>query len=337
MLIAVLLFSLFPYVLAIGNADKGPFLFIALIELSGAVIGLVFLIWFHRTKKNQTAKETLRAIYPKIYTKGFLLLSISRFSGVFFAMSLAYINVAVASILMATEAVIMAAFSARLFSKVGRYQKITAQKWSLLALAFIGVGFVLVSRSENFGEIMRDLTNQGAIVGILLVLLSALTVGMGTPYSLKLGSDISKEASGGLTDEFFFTMAILVATWFVGSLVFIILAHTANESITDINIYPAVGYGCLAFLGAALSRSAFMKTTNLGISAIRYLIPLLSLIWLGLSGLLNVPHFDWLIIGTAAIIIANLLLNFKTNIRPTHKVLIISLWLSATLTYLISA
>ncbi len=239
-------------------------------------------------------------------------MALARFQGVFFAMSLLYINVAVASILTVLKSIVIAFLLERLFKKTERYQKITTQKWFLFALAFIGAGFVVASQSENFGTIIGDLLNTGAIIGILLVLLSVFFGAAGEPQSLKLGSVINKEKGGGSPDELFFTVAFMVVAWMVGSLLFFTAGIATKESFADINIYSAITFGVLGQLtGVIFSRLSYIKTASLGIAAIRYFAPVIALIWLGLGSLIYVPHFDWLLIGVSAIITANLLLNFK--------------------------
>ncbi len=64
-------------------------------------------------------------------------------------MSLAYINVAVASILAAIQPFIVAVITGRLFKEGGRYQKITKEKWLLFVLAIIGATFVAASQSKS--------------------------------------------------------------------------------------------------------------------------------------------------------------------------------------------
>ncbi len=335
MLISVVLFSTFPFVLAISNASAAPFLFTSLINFSVAINGLIFLVWFHRTKrKTQTAKETLHIIYSKIHSKAFFWLALSRSDAIFFAMSLAYINIAVASILTAVQPFIIAMLIARFFKKHGRYHKITAKQWLLFVLALVGSGFVVASQSETFGAIIGDLLNQDAIIGLLLVLLSVFVGGMQTPYSLKFGNDISAETKGGTTDELFFTMAFMVGACLVASALFFTTGKLSNESFNNINIIPPALYGFLSVIAVILYRFANIKTTNLGINALAYVTPLVSLVWLGLASLINIPHFDWLVIGASAIIIANILLNLKADTRHAYTALAITLWLSSAIIYL---
>ncbi len=319
MLITVLVSSAFPFVFALGNASAAPFLFNALMNFSAVIAGLFFLTWFHRTKRqNQTSRETLAVIYSKFFTPEFFWMSVARFQHIFFAMSLAYINVAIASVLAAIKPLVVVFFLSLLFKKSARYQKITLSKSLLFVLAFIGAALVVASQSESFGSIARDLLNRNTVIGTLLVLFSALVGGMGVPYSLKLGAAASEKK--GKADELFFTMAILVFVWFVTSALFLIFGLTSNETFADIDITPPIVFGFFGMgLSAILSRAANFKTTNLGINALRYLTPILTLIWLGFASLIDVPHLDWLVIGSAVIIAANLLLNFKPTNRIAHN------------------
>ena len=60
-----------------------------------------------------------------------------------------------------------------------------------------------------------------------------------------------------------------------------------------------------------------------------------SMLWLFLFRDSNYMNFAFLTIGTAAIIIANLLLNFGSKIRTGYKSLILALWLCGTSVYLL--
>ena len=81
-------------------------------------------------------------------------------------------------------------------------------------------------------------------------------------------------------------------------------------------------------------RSANLLTDNLGINALAYGIPILSLTWLFLFAEVNVPRIDFLIIGAAAIITANLLINFEAEIGFGFKSLILALWGCGAVVYL---
>ena len=56
--------------------------------------------------------------------------------------------------------------------------------------------------------------------------------------------------------------------------------------------------------------------------------------WLGLFSHIGVARVDYLVIGAAAIIVSNLLINFEAEIRWGFKALILALLISGTVVYL---
>ncbi|MCY3692970.1 MAG: hypothetical protein OXH30_13335, partial [Chloroflexi bacterium] len=77
-----------------------------------------------------------------------------------------------------------------------------------------------------------------------------------------------------------------------------------------------------------------VMTNNLGINAISYGTPIFSLFWLFLFAEVDISRVDYLIIGTAAIISANLLINFEAEVRFGFKALILALWGCGAFVYL---
>lgn len=302
----------------------------------GTVSNVGFLVWLRHTKrKNKSARETLKTIYAQLYTPAFLGLLATRFEYVLFALALQFIDVAIAAILMATRPFFIVLITARLFKKENRYKRITLENWLLFAFAFVGCGFAIASQSANVGVIIGDLLNQSTIIGIALVLIASLSGGADPAFSLKLGSDCSVKTDGGKDDELFFTMAAVVIAWAVSSVFFIIFGKLSGESLGDIDVTTAALYGLFGLgVAAILFRVANLKIRNLGINALGYATPVVSLLWLEFASLISVPHFDWLVIGAAAIIVANLLLNFKADNRLAYKALVVSLWVSGSIIYL---
>ena len=68
-------------------------------------------------------------------------------------------------------------------------------------------------------------------------------------------------------------------------------------------------------LAGTLVRKANLTTTNLGINAIAYGAPVLSLLWLYWIANTQVARWDYLILGAAVIIAANLLISFESEVR----------------------
>ncbi len=318
-MISILLFSTFPFAFAAGNATAAPFLFSALFTISAATSSLVFLAWFHRTKrKNQTARATIELIYSKLYTKNFLLLLTSRLEYILFASALPFIDIAVATVLFATWPLFLVILQGQIFKEYNFYQKITIEKWLLFILAFVGAALVMLSQSpsENLIPSASVFLRSSAIIGIIIVLLAAIAGGMGTPFSMKLGKETSKKIGRSKNDELFFTIAFMIVAWIAGSLLFLAIGLLKEESFADINIYPTIIFGFLAQgIAVVTFRVANLKTNNLGVNGLGYATPLVALIWLSLASLTSVPRFDLLVIGAVAIIIANLLLNFSPSSR----------------------
>ena len=74
--------------------------------------------------------------------------------------------------------------------------------------------------------------------------------------------------------------------------------------------------GILSFgIASALWSFATTLTGNLGIHSLSYGTPVLSLAFLGLAGQIDDVNAAYLIIGTAAIITANLIINFEAKVQ----------------------
>ena len=72
-------------------------------------------------------------------------------------------------------------------------------------------------------------------------------------------------------------------------------------------------------------RKANITTDNLGINALGFVTPIMSLFWLFWIAQARVARWDYLVIGTAAVITANLLISFDAEIRWGFKALILAL------------
>ena len=337
MLVAVVLFSTLSVSFGIGGASKAPFLFVALAYLLVAINNIVYLFWLYPLKRNW---KTLEVIWDNLWHPALFWTILAGFEYVFFAFSLKYLDVAVAAILIATWPIFLVVITARMFKKQGRYEKLTIEKWILLVVAFIGVGFVIASQNTAIDNAASELFTYYTIGGVVLVLLAAAAAGAGPPATVKWGAIVSqtiKEDNKG-DDELFFAIVANIIGKIVSGVGFVILSVLFGERIGAIGIVgvlSASAYGLFGLgIASILLRVANIKTTNLSVNVLGYATPAVSLIWLAFASLINVPHVDWLIIGVAAIIAANLLLNFKVEIRAAYKALIIALWVCGTSVYL---
>ena len=98
-------------------------------------------------------------------------------------------------------------------------------------------------------------------------------------------------------------------------------------------VFGTLGGVFLAFT-AICWRQANLITNNLGVNALWYSTPIFTLVWLFAFSQVFVVRPDYLLIGAAAIIAANLLINFEAEVRLGFKSLIIALWVCGVFVYL---
>ena len=98
----------------------------------------------------------------------------------------------------------------------------------------------------------------------------------------------------------------------------------------------------LRAVGSLAWRYANLSTLTLGINSISYLTPLVALGGLSItdqllkieSANIIVAHWDWLLIGACAIVLANITLNGIDEIGPAFQATLVMLWASFTFVYL---
>ena len=333
MVVAVVLFSALPITFSIGGASNAPFLFVALMELSAFISSVIYLFREYKKKTNQA---TLKIILNNLRHPAIFLGVFGLFTYVLFAFALRYVDEAVAAVLIGTSHIFTVILMARLFDEEERYAKFTTQKWFLFAVALVGVGFVIFSQSSSIDNAVGELFTFAALGGVGLLLVAAFLAAIGLPANQLWGSYVSRKVNDD--DEIFYTVVASSIGLAIGVFVLIVIGLSSGENIQSIGgvgVLSAITYGLLGHgVGHIFFRIANARTTNLGINALFYLIPAVSLIWLALASRIDVPRIDWLIIGVIAIIVANLLLNFKAEIRSAYKALIIAVWVCGMAVYL---
>ena len=125
---------------------------------------------------------------------------------------------------------------------------------------------------------------------------------------------------------------------FVGAVLSAGIGLTVGEAMGT-KMLEYMGYGFVGGIlfhapGAVLFRTANLLTNNLGINALAYITPVFSLFWLAFVSEIGVARPDFLIIGAAAIVAVNLLLNFEAERLLGFKALVVSLWICGTVAYL---
>ena len=349
---SVLLGSLFPLAYSLGGSQNAPLLFVAVSKFICCAVCIIYLLtcnysavikFFSDRNPHDVVNNNggLGSTYKhKILLNGSIwLATIGSLGSVFFPVSLNYIDVSVATILAETWSIFMVILTARLFSdrtEVGKkktIKKVTSSMWFLFFIGFIGIAFVVLSQNENIYNISdtyNALLGGNIAIGVIAVLLMSIGSGAVAPYTLKWGVEMS---SSNADSHIFVVLALFIVMLFSG-IISLFLGLVAGERFGDILISVAIIWGLIDAGATITLRLAHVKTDNLGLNALFYTTPIFALIWLALASQINVPHVDLLVIGTLAIITANLLINAKADIRLAYRALMISLWASGAVVYL---
>ena len=337
MLGAVFFFSFVPLVISKVGGPESPFLFNLGWRLGAALGCLVALFIFYRPVFLEKCARKLiirRAL-------GWLMLGAiyNSFDYALFAWSIKLIDISVATVIYEIWPIGFILLMGWLFRREGIYRKNIPALFPLLALALAGFAFVVASQSEEPSAVAFLTTDT--MKGVILVLL-AMVGGSLAACSFRWGRLLADElpdngVKGFSTDPLHFFGTVLGFT--ISSLVGVILSGgigiVRGERI-GFEDFSVILFGGALFLtsGIMLLRRSNLATDNLGVNALSYITPLVALSWLLIFAEITVARGSFLVIGTIAIIIANLLINFQAEIRFGFQALVLGLGISGTIVYL---
>ncbi len=338
MLLTVVGFSFVPLLVAIGGGTESPFLFTAGVSLGTGLGSAVFLVAAFRPVLYN--RSVLSLISQRLLSWSLFLVVINQFVYSLFAWSTQYLDFSVVSTLFETWPIFLIVLTAILYRAQARYYKITLSMVWLLITGFVGFAFVTASQSGGFGN-WDDSRLSDTVIGLALVI-SAVLVAALPAFGFKWGTDLSDalpdDAVGDRSRPFTEICCALIAfciASFMGIGLNAGVGLVAAETISLRSLVIAVTSGALIMAPASISwRAANMLTSNLGINALSYATPIFALMWLFLFWRVDVARIDFLIIGAAAIITANLLINFEAEVRFGFKALILALWSCGAFVYL---
>ena len=154
-------------------------------------------------------------------------------------------------------------------------------------------------------------------VGVALVLVAALGSSL-CVFGLRWGVSLADELSRRREDIRSLELGCAVLALFITSLVSVAFNSVVGMASGERMEFPACGVaaftGAFAAVGAIAMRKANLVTDNLGVNAMSYFIPVLSLLLLLWIAGAEVVRLDYLAIGAMAIISSNLLVVFP----PCH-------------------
>ena len=326
MLFAVFGFSLIPLFIDLAAGFQSPFLFNAWFRVGASIGCLLFLLtYYRRTRLGRNSWTIIRNwVFGWPDNKLLVLATVVNFEYALFAWSLRFISITTAAVLFETGPILVILFAARIFRREERYRKITFTTMSLILLSMAGFIFAIASQTVSFNDGVFLLNS---LIGVILVFIALLAQSF-VAFGLKWSTDLGKELSHGKevkAVEFYCAIMALFITNSVSVAVSAGIGLASGERMAFDNPAIVIAGGIpIAFAWIAW-RKANITTDNLGINALGFVTPIMSLFWLFLIAKVHVARWDYLVIGTAAVIAANLLINFEAEVRRGFKALILAL------------
>ena len=341
MMIVVISFSVGPILFKLGNAETSPFLFTGIVQGSlGIVMGAVVLL----NQRTLLLDPAVRKDIKSHCKSGLMLASVIGHCGfVLFAVGLSFVDISIAAILYNTWPLFLMVLMSFLFRRSQRYQAISIGTLVFVFMAITGVAMVILSHSEDTQPLLSllvtgDFTNFGTLIGAILVLAAAACGAADTAYPLKLGESLAEKPSNiekrKKIREIVFTTYMTSICLLIAGVVLVTIGLVVSETLSLHQLsFAIMGAVFVTSIGIVAHRAANLKTEELGVNALAYMTPLVTLVWLWTLSTLNVPHLDYLIIGAMGIVAANLLINVDASKRIAYKALVASLWVFGTITY----
>ena len=337
MLVSVLAYSFIPLVIARSGAADSPFLFNSVWRF-GLTIGclVTLLVFYWQVLVN---REVLSLIVRGIFSWTIFFATIQSFENALFAWATRFIDISVANILFELWPILFILLTAWLFQQDSKYRKNIFAIFPLLMVAMVGLFFVIFSQTG--GIAFTNVSISDLIRGISLAILAALTASLGA-FHLEWGRTLAESISSIDAQSENKASLILLGTvlsYAISNLFAIVpnlvIGFSLGESIHfSILAIGFVGGMILHSSGGILFRVSNLITNNLGVNSLNYGIPILSLLWLWVFSEISVLRADYLVIGSVAVITANLLINFDAEIRFGFKSLLLALGTCGAIIYL---
>ena len=328
MLLSVILYSLSPIFFHIGNADIAPLGFNATRMFFECVILFSCIAFLYYKKINIIEILIIKKAITTNWCKYLLIgIFIGAFDLAILAWSLKYINLAAATVLYQTWPIWMILFTSKMFIKNNRYEKVGLHGWFYIIIGFIGLSIVILSqiKLEISNKEINFEFNKSVFAGSLLAVMAAIISALHVSCSIKWGNEKMNSLLSGNKNmnidsikkymEMFFVMTgILIASIpvVIVSCLFL-FSIDIDEEIHISNMAMAAIQGSFFAGGIAMIiyRMANIITPRLEINILSYAIPLISILWIGVFGYIEVIKLNWLIIGACGIVAANILIYFK--------------------------
>ena len=342
MLVAAVGYSFVPLAVMLSGGSETPFLFN--VGWRGGITIAYGIFLAARFPKLFFNLGVWKTIGRKMFSLNILLVMVGYFDVVLFAMSVEYLDVAVATMMMEISPIVYVVvlwFSHREGRETEIVKRIRPASVFFMLVGLTGIGFIILSQEEAQGFLTGSVSSL-LYLGLGLAVGSALISTL-RGFSLRWGANLSASlpqdqasATGYSPDSitlFGATAAAFIAAICILPVQLIIGLSTGESMSLDVLVLVMAGAAVTYPIAGVAWRRAHLTTHDLSINAIDHIRPILSLLWL-LPFSFVVVQGDYLIIGMTALIAANLLIGFEAEIRWGFKALILSLVACGTLVYI---
>ena len=328
--VSVFLNSWTPLAVALVGGTVGPFVFQFWAYSTMSLVWLVYLIWTHPGLVRHSDIWTW--ILRRLPTRDGVLAMLNGFNLTFFVGATLFLDTALVTVITGGWLILFVAYRKQ---HDPRYQRMTGQHWLLLSIAMAGVALVTFSQAGG-------ITTEGGwrlLWGVLLAAASAVC-GSWISFRFRLGIELyhdrysMSDISDTRRDELACVLAVSIVTSVASILSGLLIGLTVFPGDTGPGTHlggfvstPVVwliAIGIVSALGNIAFRYANLEATNLGVNAMQYLRPVLSLVWLAVFATITVYRTDFLWVGAAAVIAVNALINFRSEDRAWFKWLVLS-------------
>ena len=288
-----------------------------------------------------------------------IIITIGGFYWLFFALSVKFIDIAIASIIIELWIVVFVII--HYFDKKDT-KNLSKSIWILFMFALLGVIYITLSHTS----INQPFSYKGLLLLMVCILLSATRV----ERSLKWAHLISKEWKKHQANEFDIHQNNMVSeNWErifillsvqIGGISTIILIIFGNifwafrGNVWNLSFAPSsiqiftneivisttvawvicIAGGFVDAIGIWNFREGNRDTPTLDVNGIYYLAPVLSLVWLFPFGLVQLQRWDYFVIGALIIMATSILIAIESDTgRLGFRWLIVSLWSTGLLIY----
>ena len=362
MLITAGIWALVPLGVDVTGGADNPFFFNAGWRIGG-VIGCIFvlLLRFHKLLLNLLSSQgaELRGEIGESFGIGLradqdgnrryggwavLYGVFGKFEYAIFAFAVGFASISTVTIIFTVWPIIFILVMSLLYKNDDdRYTHNGMWLFLMILLCFIGFAFVVwpervVAPGSTF------------YIGIGVAAVAALVAGSHNAVTLRWADKLG-DAMGGVLDranysrahpysdnslDIFSAVLVLLVTQLICAIISVVIAMMTGENINYTLLILSMAGGFMSGgIADVLFRTSNIITTNLGVNAVIYAMPIFALMWLAIfsHSPVSVARVDYFVIGVLIIVVSNLLINSEAEIRRGFRGLILTLGVCGTFVY----